>query len=104
MKQRRIAIDTSGTGEHGSAIDSIVRMPAGVRLRFATDSTTIELDVLLTLLELRPQPLAPACFDLVVDDAVGGQACTDVGQRLVIEQATGAIDFVPGDSTTIRFD
>jgi len=85
-------------------MDGIVRMPSGVRLRFATDSRSIELDVLLTLLELRPQPLAPACFDLVVDDAVGGQACTDVGQRLVIEQATGAIDFVPGEPTTIRFD
>ena len=65
--------------------DVIVKMPSGVRLRMRTDTTTIELDVQLTLLQMLPRPLAPAVFDLVVDGELVAQSPTTTGNVLGID-------------------
>lgn len=85
--------------------DAIVKMPSGVRLRFRSDTTAIELDVHLTLLQLRPRPLEPATFDLVVDGELVAQSPTTVGNLLSLDaRDPGAITFDAGAVTTIRFD
>lgn len=86
------------------ALALLVTMPAGVRLAFATDSRRIELDVMLTVLEVDGVPFPPAAFDLVVGEEVRASVETTSGTRLVVETRTGALDLVPGEPATIRFD
>lgn len=82
----------------------LATMPAGVRLDVDTDTTTLELDVMLTVLQLGKEPPVPAAFDLVVDgELVDTQRSTE-GTRIVVDMETAAIDFQPGNPTTIRFD
>lgn len=85
------------------ALGVLLTMPAGVRLELVTDTAELELDVLLTVLQIGQSPVVPAAFDLVVDgDAVDTQRTTE-GTKIVVDMTTGAIDFQPGDPTTIRF-
>jgi hypothetical protein len=81
----------------------VITMPAGVRLEFVTDATEIELDVLLTRLELGGRPAKPAAFDLVVDGAVVDAEESTAGHLIRIDAATQGFDFVPGEATTLRF-
>ena len=81
----------------------VITMPAGVRLEFVTDATEIEVDVLLTRLELGGHPAKPAAFDLVVDGAVVDSQASESGHLIRIESATQRFDFLPGEATTIRF-
>jgi lysophospholipase L1-like esterase len=86
-------------------VDVIVQMPSGVRLRFATDGTAIELDVMLRLFRLLPNPPIPAVFDLVVDGELGGRVRSDVGTVVTVDLADRsqfAVD--EGEPTTVRFD
>lgn len=78
-------------------------MPTGVRLRLATDSPLIELDLMLTMIEIDGRPAKPAVFDLVVDDLVAASAATDEGTRILLSTRDRSIDFRAGDPTTIRF-
>lgn len=85
--------------------DAIVKMPSGVRIRFRSDTTTVELDVLLTLIEMRPTPLAPAVFDLVVDGNLVDQSPTTTGNVLGISRIDPTdVTFDAGEVATIRFD
>lgn len=85
------------------ALALLVTMPAGVRMDLITDSTELELDVMLTVLQIGESAVNPAAFDLVVDgDVVETQTSTE-GTRIVVDMVTGAIDFHPGGPTTIRF-
>jgi hypothetical protein len=86
------------------ALALLVTMPAGVRLAFVTDSRRLELDVMLTVLEVDGAPFPPAAFDLVVGDEARASVETTSGTRLVVETRTGALDLVPGEPATIRFD
>ncbi len=79
-------------------------MPTGVRLRFVTDSRSIELDVMLTMIEFDGQPAKPAVFDLVVDDRVVGSSDTTEGTRILVDSATRAFQFRMGEPASIRFD
>ena len=81
----------------------VITMPAGVRLEFVTNATEIEVDVLLTRLELGGRPAKPAAFDLVVDGAMVDSQASESGHLIRIESATQRFDFVPGEATTIRF-
>ena len=85
--------------------DVIVKMPSGVRLRFSSDTTAVELDVQLTLLHLRPRPLVAATFDLVVDGQLVAQSPTTTGNVLGLDaRDPSAVTFEPGPPTTIRFE
>jgi lysophospholipase L1-like esterase len=86
-------------------MDVVVQMPSGVRIRFATSSTRIEIDVKLTLLQQLPRDLRPAVFDLIVDGTLARQALTTVGNVFVLGPGgAGDISFRPGDATTIVFE
>lgn len=85
-------------------MDAIVGMPSGVRLRFDTDATEIEVDVMLTLIRQLPAELRPARFDLVVDGTTVESASTLEGNLITIAGTNVAdISFKAGDPTTIRF-
>jgi len=86
------------------AFDLTTTMPTGVRLRFTTDTRTVELDVMLTMLEIDRRPALPAVFDLVADDRLVSSMDTLEGTRILVDSATRAIEFQAGESTTIRFD
>ena len=86
-------------------MDVIVQMPSGVRLRFRSDTTTIELDVMVTLLQILPRPLVPAVFDTTVDGELVHQAPTTEGTLLRLDLADPtALAVVPGEPTTIRIE
>ncbi len=81
----------------------VITMPAGVRLELVTDATEIEVDVLLTRLELGARPSKAAAFDLVVDGTVVDTQASESGHLIRIDAVTQRFDFVRGDATTIRF-
>ncbi len=86
-------------------MDAMVQMPSGVRLRFATESTSIELDVMLTLIRQLPHPLRPSVFDLLVDGVLSRQVSTVEGNVItIVGPATADMTFDVGQPTTIRFD
>jgi hypothetical protein len=79
-------------------------MPSGARLEMVTDSTCIELDVQLTMLQLGPQPGPPPTFELVVDGQLTAAQATRDGTLVIVDPRTGAIDSRRGGPATIRFD
>lgn len=86
-------------------MDVIVQMPSGVRLRFRSDTTAVELDVMVTLLQILPRPLVPAVFDLTVDGELVHQVPTTEGTLLQLDLADPtALAVVPGEPTTIRVE
>jgi hypothetical protein len=86
-------------------LDLLACMPAGVRLGLRTDTTALELDVKLTVLQLgEDADVVPAALDLVVDGEVVDTQRTTEGTRIVVDRQTGAIDIRSGEPTTIRFD
>jgi hypothetical protein len=86
-------------------MDVMVGIPSGVRLRFVTDSTSIHLDVMLTLIRQMPRPLRPAMFDLVIDGTLQHQYGTTEGNVItVVGLGPTDITFGVGEQTTIHFD
>ena len=77
----------------------VITMPAGVRLELVTDTTEIEVDVLLTRLELGGRPAKPAAFDLVVDGTVVDTQASESGHLIRIDSATQRFDFVRGEAS-----
>jgi GDSL-like Lipase/Acylhydrolase family len=80
----------------------MVTMPAGVRIELVTDSRDLELDVMLTLLDVNGRA-KPAVFDAVVDGNLIGAAETSSGLWVLYDARTGNAEFRPGEPTTIRF-
>jgi hypothetical protein len=85
-------------------MEGVVGMPSGVRLRFASDTTAVELDVMLTLVRQLPNPLRPAVFDAVVDGALVAQASSTTGTLITVATDRRDASFTPGEATTIRLD
>ncbi|QXC61091.1 hypothetical protein KSP35_22720 [Aquihabitans sp. G128] len=87
-------------------MEAMVKMPSGVRLRFATDATEVELDVHVTHIRPLPLPLRPSVFDLLVDGRLAAQVPTTVGTVISIDalDPSASITFDEGPATTVRFD
>ena len=85
------------------ALALMVTMPAGVRLEFQTDASDIELDVMLTLLQINDRPLKPTAFDLVVNGELECSVATTEGTRILYDAFTDNVEFEFGEPTTIRF-
>lgn len=82
----------------------MVTMPAGVRIELVTDTTGLELDVMVTRLEMNGVPAKAASFDLVDDGQLVSSAGITDGVLIRYDTFTQAVDFVPGDAATVRFD
>ena len=85
------------------ALDAVIQMPAGVRLEFVSTTTTLELDVQLTLIRQLPRELKPAPFELVVDGDVVALVETPVGHVINLGPASDELGFDPGQPTTVTF-
>jgi len=86
------------------ALAFVSSMPSGARLEMTTDSTVIEVDALLTMLQVGDQVLRPAAFDLVVDGEVVARTSFLQGRILRMDPVTQAVSVDRGPAVTIRFD
>lgn len=86
------------------AFAMVQSMPSGVRIELVTDSDRIELDVGLTLIDIDGVRARPAAFDLVADGVVVDTQRTEVGTRVSVDSATGAVGFTEGGPATVVFD
>lgn len=87
-------------------MEVMVTMPSGVRLEFATTSPTIELEVLLTRLELLALRRAGGgAFDLVIDgDEIRTQRVTG-GNKIVMDlRSRDSFQLVEGEASRVRFE
>jgi hypothetical protein len=87
-------------------MEVMVTMPSGVRLEFATTSPTIELEVLLTRLELLALRRAGgAAFDLAIDgDEIRTQRVTG-GNKIVMDlRSRDSFELVEGEASRVRFE
>jgi lysophospholipase L1-like esterase len=85
-------------------VESMVRMSSGVRLAFATNSDTIELDAQLTAFRFEGQPPMVHGVDLVIDGAVVVHEQTDTAQRFVLDPiARGVTGFEPAGPWCLRW-
>jgi hypothetical protein len=86
-------------------MDVVVQLPSGVRVRFETDSSRIEVDVMMTLLRQLPHDLRPVLFDLVIDGEVVSQTPTTTGNLFTLGVGgPGDITYTEGEPTTIVYD
>src|SRR5687768_868231 len=86
-------------------VDAVVQMPSGVRLRFATDARSIELEIMQTMFRYPLEPLIASTFDLTVDGALAGEVRTTVGNVFNLDLAEPLnTTFDAGDPTVVRFD
>jgi len=86
-------------------MDAIVKMPSGVRLRFATDARSIEIEVMQTMFRFAMDALIPSAFDLVVDGTLAGQVRTAAGNVFNVDLADPRnTTFDAGEPTVVRFD
>ena len=86
------------------ALALLVTMPAGVRIEMLTNAREIELDVMLTVVQVGEVPFPVPTFDLVVDGSVHASACPADFTTILVDPHTGAIDFRTGQPATVRFD
>ncbi len=79
--------------------------PSGVRLRFRTAASALELDVLPTKNAYAGAPPRPAgIYDLLVDGRLAGRDSATGGNVRLIDMTTGSVETTPGSPSTLRFD
>lgn len=85
-------------------MEVMVRMPAGVRLAFVTDSSSIRLDVLTTTMVTPPREPRRVAFDLFLDGEVRSFS-SDAGNRIILNPASpGDYRLERGDPYTVVFE
>ena len=85
-------------------MDVMVRMPSGVRLRFATDSASIGIAFHATNMVNPRRPRRPVVFNLETDGMLRKAASTR-GNALVFKpEAPGGFELVRGDADTLVFE
>lgn len=83
------------------AFDLMAAMASGVRLCFATDADTIEIDVLVTGLQFAGEARRPVVFDLLVAGSLKARVEVTAGHTVVADEA--AVRFEPGGPCTVAF-
>ena len=86
------------------AMDATVRMPSGVRLRFATESTRVGISFLATNWAMPARPRRPVVFNL---ETAGGllRAESTLGNAIVINpESPGGFGLVRGEADTLLFE
>lgn len=81
----------------------MVTMPAGVRLAALTGSRALELDLMLTGVQLAGMPAYAVAVDLVVDGELRRSQTVD-DRTTILVRRDGSIEFLPGGPVTVRFD
>ena len=84
-------------------MDVIVRMPSGVRLRFATDSTRVGLAFHATALQTLPAARMPTNFNLEIGGKLASAGST-LGNTLILERdKPGEFELERGSADEIQF-
>ena len=85
-------------------MDVMVRMPAGVRLRFATDSRSVGIAFHATNMVIPQRPRRPVVFNLETDGALR-QAASTLGNALVLKpEAPGGFELQRGEADVLTFE
>lgn len=85
-------------------LDVMLRMPSGVRLAFATNSSRVSLRVNTTRMVAPPATGRPAVFDLAVSGQILSQSY-ETGTRLLIDPARpGQFEIERGEPYEVTFD
>ncbi|MDE0421860.1 MAG: GDSL-type esterase/lipase family protein [Gammaproteobacteria bacterium] len=85
-------------------MDVTVRMPSGVRLRFATDSTGVGISFLATTWAMPGRERRPVVFNLETDGTLLRAESTSGNAIVVKPETPGGFDLVRGESDTLLFD
>lgn len=86
------------------AMDVMVRMPSGVRLRFATESTRVGISFLATNMTMPNRSRRPVVFNMETDGALL-RAESTLGNAIAIKpDAPGGFELVRGEADTLLFD
>jgi hypothetical protein len=79
--------------------------PSGARIDFASDTTSVEIDAMLTRLQIGDMAWPNHGFDLTVDGRIiDGHTTSEANVLHVKEPGTADIEFLPGEAVTVRFD
>ena len=85
-------------------MDVMVRMPSGVRLRFATDSSTVGISFLATNMVMPGRERRPVVLNLETDGALL-RAESTLGNAIVMKpEAPGGFELVRGKADSLFFD
>ena len=85
-------------------MDVVVRMPSGVRLRFATDSTTVGVSFLATNMAMPGRERRGVVFNLETGGTLLRAESTSGNAIVVKPEAPGGFDLVRGEADTLVFD
>ena len=85
-------------------MDVTVRMPSGVRLRFATESTGVGISFLATTWAMPGRERRPVVFNLETDGTLLRAESTSGNAIVVRPEAPGGFDLVGGEADTLLFD
>jgi lysophospholipase L1-like esterase len=86
------------------AITVVSAMPSGGRIEMITDSTAVEIDVLLTRLQFGPDVLWTPSFELVVDgEPVDHYETVEGNVILYSTRDASEFELIHGDPVTVRF-
>lgn len=83
-------------------VEVMVKFSSGVRLEFATTSRCIELEVMLTQLDVPYRVNQDAWFDLVIDGGPARTVGAPAGSKILTDLYS--LELVPGAPSTLRFD
>lgn len=87
-----------------AVMDAMVRMPSGVRLRFATDSRRVGVGFLATNMVTPPRPRRPVVFNCEAAGQLQHAASTQGNAIVFKPEAPGGFELVRGDADTVVFD
>ncbi len=85
-------------------MDVTVRMPSGVRLRFATDSRRVGVGFLATNMVAPPRARRPVVFNLETAERLERAASTAGNVIRISPEAPGGVELVRGEADTVVFD
>jgi lysophospholipase L1-like esterase len=84
-------------------VEFLASSPSGVRLRFATDSPTVGLEVLATHFAVG-DVVYPAAIEARAGGELLGATTFKEGNVITVDTVTRRFDFAPGDPVTLSFD
>jgi lysophospholipase L1-like esterase len=82
----------------------VATMPSGARIEMMSDTTVIEVDVLLGMLQYGDQERRPAVFDLVINGELHAHQTFNEGRVIRFDLLTQAVSVERGPAVTIRFE
>jgi len=86
------------------ALALLVTMPAGVRIEMLTDARDIELDVMLTVVQVGDVVFPAPTFDLVADGSLRSSSTAADFTTILVDPHTDDVDVRIGRPATVRFD